>query len=203
MNAVRISPSPMDTWNRTMSHYSRILVFGPTGWFGRTALELSFPRVPLVTCWALAEVMCKLEKKLSLCMIGGFVRKPDQYALSSFVRQGLDSGNIRVRADRMVYRRYCAVEELLAVGLHLARRHSHSLLDSGGEKLEIFDLAQKVCEQIPGAKVILEHPARDSQYPDDYSSDNESWVQGIRETHLIPMSIEEQITNVIHALHQS
>ena len=303
MNAVTVSPHAMGTWNRTMSHYSRILVLGPTGWFGRTALELSVPssaafhlvgsrrgdlqtgqnthtvhewnereverfspdlvldfayltrnwiselgiseyraqnemlseRLVLaatlrsvktvVTISSGAAVQPELDpygegkRKIELALrealrtsstnlgvlrawsvSGGFVREPDQYALSSFVRQGLESGNIRVSADRMVYRRYCAVEELLAVGLHLAHRHSHSLLDSGGEKLEMFDIAQKVAEQSPGAKVILEHPARHSKDPDDYSSDNESWVQGIRETHLIPMSIEEQITNVIHAL---
>ena len=303
MNAIKMSPHAMDIWNRTMFHYSRVLVLGPTGWFGRTALELSIHSSPVfylvgsrrgevqmgekkltvhewndreverfspdlvldfayltrnwvselgiseyrarnevlaerlvwastlrsvktvVTISSGAAVQSELDpygqgkRKIELALrealrtsntnlgvlrawsvSGGFVRDPDQYALSSFVRQGLDSGNIRVSADRMVYRRYCAVEELLAVGLHLAHRHSHSLLDSGGEKLEMFDLAQKVAEQIPGAKVILENPARHSQDPDDYSSDNESWVQGIRETKLMPMSIEEQITNVIHAL---
>ena len=303
MNAIKISPHAMDTWNRTMSNYSRILVLGPTGWFGRTALALSFPsnaafhlvgsrrgdlRVrektltvhewsdreverfspdlvldfayltrnwiselglseyrarnevladrlvraatlgsvkTVLTISSGAAVQSELDpygagkKKIELALrdalrssttklgilrawsvSGGFVREPDQYALSSFVRQGLNSKIIRVSADRMVFRRYCAVEELLAVGMHLAHRHSHSLLDSGGEKLEMFEIAQKVAEQIPGANVILEHPARDSQEPDDYSSDNESWVRGLREAHLNPISLEEQIANVIHAL---
>ena len=303
MNAIKISPHAMDTWNRTMSNYSRILVLGPTGWFGRTALALSFPsnaafhlvgsrrgdlRVrektltvhewsdreverfspdlvldfayltrnwiselglseyrarnevladrlvraatlgsvkTVLTISSGAAVQSELDpygagkKKIELALrdalrssttklgilrawsvSGGFVREPDQYALSSFVRQGLNSKIIRVSADRMVFRRYCAVEELLAVGMHLAHRHSHSLLDSGGEKLEMFEIAQKVAEQIPGAKIILEHPARDSQDPDDYSSDNESWVRGLREAHLNPISLEEQIANVIHAL---
>jgi len=303
MNTVRVSPHAMDTWNTTMAHYSRILVLGPTGWFGRTALALSFPSSAsfhlvgsrrgdvqtgektidvhewnereverfspdlvldfayLTRNWiselgvseyrarneilaerlvraatlrsvktvltissgaavqseldpygegkrrielALSDALRSSRKNLGVLrawsMSGGFVREPDQYALSSFVRQGLDSKSIRVRASRMVFRRYCAVEELLAVGLHLAHRNSHSLLDSGGEKLEMFEIAQKVAEQIPGAEVILEHPARDSQDPDDYSSDNESWVKGLREAHLNPLSLEEQITNVIHAL---
>ena len=303
MNAVKISPHAIVAWNRTMSHYSRVLVLGPTGWFGRTALELSFPSSAafylvgsrpgdvqvgektlsvhewnereverfspdlvldfayltrnwiselgvseyrarnevlaerLVRAATLRSVKAVLtissgaavqpeldpygegKRKIELALrdalrssntnlgllrawsvSGGFVREPDQYALSSFIRQGLSSGNIRVSSDRMVYRRYCAVEELLAVGLHLAHRHSRSLLDSGGEKLEMFQIAQKVAEQIPGAKVILEHPTRDSQEPDDYSSDNESWVKGLREAHLNPMSLEEQIANVTHAL---
>ena len=303
MNAIKISPHAMDTWNRTMSNYSRILVLGPTGWFGRTALALSFPsnaafhlvgsrrgdlRVrektltvhewsdreverfspdlvldfayltrnwiselglseyrarnevladrlvraatlgsvkTVLTISSGAAVQSELDpygagkKKIELALrdalrssttklgilrawsvSGGFVREPDQYALSSFVRQGLNSKIIRVSADRMVFRRYCAVEELLAVGMHLAHRHSHSLLDSGGEKLEMFEIAQKVAEQIPGANVILEHPARVYQEPDDYSSDNESWVRGFREAHLNPISLEEQIANVIHAL---
>jgi len=151
----------------------------------RDALRFSSTNLSVLRAWS---------------MSGGFVREPDQYALSSFIRQGLSTGNISVRADRMVYRRYCAVEELLAVGMHLAHRHSHTLLESGGEKLEVFEIAQKVAEQIPGAKVILEHSFRDSHDPDDYTSDNESWVQGIREAQLIPISIEEQITNVLHAL---
>lgn len=303
MNAVRVSPQAMDTWNRTMEHYSRILVLGPTGWFGRTALKLSFPSSAafhlvgsrrgdvqmgektltvhewnerevewfspdlvldfayltrnwiselgiseyrarnevlaerlvraatlrsvktVLTISSGAAVQSELDpygegkRKIELALrdalrssstnlgvlrawsvSGGFVREPDQYALSSFARQGIKSKIIRVSADRMVFRRYCAVEELLAVGMHLAHRHSHSLLDSGGEKLEMFEIAQKVAEQIPGANVILEHPARDSQEPDDYSSDNESWVRGLREAHLNPMSLEEQIANVIHAL---
>jgi len=303
LNAVTISPAATETWNRTMEHYSRILVLGPTGWFGRTALELSFPssaalhlvgsfqrdvRVGektltvhewderqverfspdivldfayLTRSWisemGLAEYRARNEilaerlewaarlrsvrtvvtissgaavqpeldpygegkRNIEFALTaaskssstnlgvlrawsvsGGFVRNPNQYALSSFVKQGLDSGTIQVSADRMVYRRYCAVEELLAVGLHLAHRHSHTLLESGGEKLEMFEVAQKVAEQIQGAKVVLEHPNRDSRDSDDYSSDNESWIAGIREAQLIPMTIEQQITNVIHAL---
>ena len=303
MKAVRVSPQAMDIWNRTMARYSRILVLGPTGWFGRTALKLSFPSSAafhlvgsrrgdvqtgektlsvhewnereverfspdlvldfayltrnwiselgpseyrarnevlaerlvrastlrsvktVVTISSGAAVQSELDsygegkRKIELALTdalrssntnlgvlrawsvsGGFVREPDLYALSSFVRQGLSSRTIRVSADRMVYRRYCAVEELLAVGLHLAHRHSYSLLDSGGEKLEILEIAQKVAEQIPGAKIILEHPVRDSQDPDNYSSDNETWLQGVREAHLNPLSFEEQITNVIHAL---
>ncbi len=303
MNAIKISPHAMDTWNRTMSNYSRILVLGPTGWFGRTALALSFPsnaafhlvgsrrgdlqvreKTLTVHEWSdreverfspdlvldfayltrnwiselgLSEYRARNEvltdrlvraatlggvktfltissgaavqseldpygegkKKIELALrdalrssstklgvlrawsvSGGFVREPDQYALSSFVRQGLNSGYIRVSADRMVFRRYCAVEELLAVGLHLAHLQSHSLVESGGEKLEMYEVAQKVAQQIPGAKVMLEHPTRDSHAPDDYCSDNESWLQSIQQSNLIPMSIEEQITNVIGAL---
>jgi len=303
VNAVRVSPHALDCWNRTISNYSRILVLGPTGWFGRTALELSFlsnaafylvgsrrrdvqlgERTLTVHEWdeqdlegfspdlvldfayltrnwiselgvaeyrarneVLAErllwaatlksvktvltissgaaVQPKLDpygegkRRIELALgdalratsanlgvlrawsvSGGFVREPDQYALSSFIRQGIDSGNIRVSADRMVYRRYCAVEELLAVGLHLAHNHSYTLLESGGEKFEMVEIAQKVAKQIPGAKVILEHLARDSKDPDDYSSDNESWVQGIREANLVAMEVDEQIANVVHAL---
>lgn len=303
MNAVKVSPHAMDTWNRTMAHYSRILVLGPSGWFGRTALKLSslsgadfhlvgsrradvqmgdktltvhdwnereverfspdlvldfayltrnwISKLGLTEYRARNEVLAerlvraatlgsvktvvtissgaavqseldpygqgKREIELALnealrtsstnlgvirawSVSGGFVKEPDQYALSSFVSQGLKSKTIRVSADRMVFRRYCAVEELLAVGLHLAHRHSHSLLESGGEKLEMFEVAQKVAEQIQGAKVVLEHPNRDSRDSDDYFSDNESWIAGIREVQLIPMTIEQQITNVIHAL---
>jgi len=303
MNAVKVSPHAIVTWQRTMLNYSRILVLGPTGWFGRTALELSFPSSAtfylvgsrpgevqvgektlsvhewnereverfspdlvldfayLTRNWiselgvseyrarneVLAERIVRAatlrsvktvltissgaavqpeldpygegKRKIELALrdalrssranlgilrawsvSGGFVREPDQYAFSSFIRQGINSRNIRVSANRMVYRRYCAVEELLAVGLHLAHRHSHSLLDSGGEKFEMVQIAQKVAKQIPGAKVILEHPARGSQDPDDYSSDNKSWEQGIREANLVAMSVEEQIANVIHAL---
>lgn len=303
MNAVTLSPHASGVWNRTISHYSKILVLGPTGWFGRTALELSVPSgavfhlvgsrrgdvqmggithpvhewnerevdnfspdlvldfayltrnwisklglseyrarnqeladrllwaaslktvKTVVTISSGAAVQPELDpygegkRGIELALTdelrasntnlgvlrawsvsGGFVKEPDQYALSSFVMQGLNTGNIRVTADRMVFRRYCAVEELLAVGLHMAHRHAHSLLDSGGEKLEMVEIAQKVAEQIPGAKVILEHHTRDSHAPDDYCSDNESWLQSIQQSNLIPMTIEEQITNVICAL---
>lgn len=131
---------------------------------------------------------------------GGFVRRPELYALSSFIQQGLGTGTTTVEADHLVHRRYCAVEELLAVGLHNVLDERYTLIDSGGEKIEILDLAQKVAEQIPNTVVEVAHANRNSRPSDDYSSDNRAWTDKVGKTGLSVLTIEEQISNVVQAL---
>ena len=300
MVTIPISSSATQSWLASMSNYSRVLILGGGGWFGRTSLLLLSnsplhvlavgsrgrkvevgPKSHAIGAWNLAEIQrfspdlvldfafltrgylgrigvqdyieanealtAQLREVVSLSSVravfsissglvsmnpgdpyargkaraeqalmeerqsndfnlviarawsvsGSFVRNPDEYALSSFVRQGLDSGKITVSADRLVYRRYCAVEELLAVGLFFTTCKPFHLLDSGGERIEIGKLAESIARRIPGAWVDYAHPERASRGSDAYLSDNKSWRHGLQKSQVTPMTIGAQIDNVI------
>jgi nucleoside-diphosphate-sugar epimerase len=74
---------------------------------------------------------------------GAFVQKPRSYALSDMILQAR-AGSIAISAQSLVYRRYAAVEDLLAIALANAVPGGSSLVDSGGPLVEMSDLATAV-----------------------------------------------------------
>lgn len=302
MSPIPVSESARVLWLRALSHYERALIFGPAGWFGRTALELSADsgcrlhlvgsfsrqisvngRVHQVHEWDEAAIRrfapdlvldfayltrnwvatlgpeeyerrnkvltarlmksvslgsvdsvlsissgatlknsldlygrgkLELEHKLRECrslkefnlailrtwsVTGGFVQAPELYAFSSMISDALKNGVIKVESESLVFRRYCAVEELLAVGLHLLSGNQDTLIDSGGERIEMLDLAMRVSHKIPGTKVVVSHPQRVEQLSASYESNNLSWAKCSDLHGLDALEIDSQIENVIES----
>ena len=130
---------------------------------------------------------------------GGFVQFPEEYALSSFVRQALDSGLIRVEAPALVYRRYCSVSDFLAVGFGLSNTSGITQFDSGGDLVELADLARMVAEAVEGPVSVEAQPDRAAAGRSNYCSDNTEWEQALRETNLSALNLPQQISEVVGA----
>lgn len=130
---------------------------------------------------------------------GGHVVHPAHYALSSFVLSASKSRKISVLATGLTFRRYCAVEELLAITFHKIRRPSNDFtVESGGQKIEILDLASEVANHFPGTRVSVSDNRMDD--PDLYFSDNSRWESSVQASGLTPLPLERQIGNVVQAL---
>jgi nucleoside-diphosphate-sugar epimerase len=107
---------------------------------------------------------------------GPMVSRPMEYAFSSIVVQAL-SGNIRIESSRQVFRRYCAVDDLLAVAFATMPDPgaiSYGLLESGGELRDLISLAERVVELVGNGATIV-HAVDPKAKPDTYYSDNSSW----------------------------
>lgn len=132
---------------------------------------------------------------------GGFVVSPLKYALSGFVQNGLSSREIHVDSEIPVFRRYCAVEEVLATGLNSLSLRKFALIESGGPKVELRDLAALVC-RILGGRVTVQAPqVSEFEGPQrEYCSDNYSWTSETRALGLSTLDLEHQVGNVVEAL---
>lgn len=134
---------------------------------------------------------------------GGFVTDPLKYALSGFVQSALMTGKIHVDSDGPVFRRYCAVEEILATGLAVLTSRKFALIESGGPKVELLDLA-KLTKSFLGSQVQVSAPNRRSIQPTpiEYCSNNASWSQETARIGLRTLSLEKQLENVVIALRE-
>lgn len=124
---------------------------------------------------------------------GPFVRRPHDYAFSDFVLQA-KTGTIHIHATRPVYRRYIDVGEYLAVSLWHALDEWSGTIESGGELVEIGELARLVAGAAnPPAQVV--RPALISDEPAAYASDGASWAAACARTGFSAMSLATQISS--------
>jgi nucleoside-diphosphate-sugar epimerase len=122
---------------------------------------------------------------------GGYVRRPRDYAFSDFIVQA-HAGSVHVRADRPVLRRYSAVSDALTVALRAGLAGRSGILDTGGELVEVGDLARRVIDVVnPAAN--LSRSVLTSDEPSSYHSDDSVWCEWISTSGVEPMNLEAQI----------
>ena len=132
---------------------------------------------------------------------GRLVTKPTLFAFSDFILQA-ETGVIRVSSQGLVNRRYVSIEDLLLVSGALARERGFQILDSGGDLVELGQLAQKISETLnPTAEVKRQLIPG---YPENnYYSDNSSWLTACEKLGFSPSTIYEQIEAVADVLRTS
>ncbi len=129
---------------------------------------------------------------------GPHVTRPRDYAFSELILQAA-GGEIQIRAAHEVWRRYAAVEDLLAVCIALASDGASETVESGGELVELGGLARRVVAELaPGIPVGRATP--DGSPADRYHSDGRSWEQACRRLRYEPASLEHQIGATAAAL---
>jgi nucleoside-diphosphate-sugar epimerase len=104
-------------------------------------------------------------------------------------------GLIEIKARHRVFRRYCAVEDVLALALMPLAPGGNIIFDTGGDLVELGALAQMIVEVLnPTAKILLKV---DSDLPsDDYHSDNKDWERLLVLGFQREDSIRDQIARV-------
>lgn len=134
---------------------------------------------------------------------GTMVSRPKEYAFSSLVIQAL-GGKIQIESSRPVFRRYCAVDDLLAVAFTAwpnPVNNSYGLIESGGELQTLLSLAQAIVELV-GNGATINHAIDPHSDPDAYYSDNSSWLAACNKARYTPKSLEEQIFESINHYRQ-
>lgn len=121
---------------------------------------------------------------------GAHVRKPRGYALGSMILDA-DKGAIRIMARRQVFRRYTLAEELLAVGI-AEGGVGPATIDSGGELVEMADLAARIATVVNPAAVITRDEV-DPRHADQYHSDGQDWQRRCQRWDLASAPLERQI----------
>ena len=125
---------------------------------------------------------------------GHFVVRPMDYAFSSLVIQALN-GDVRLEAKRPVFRRYCALDDMLAVAFTLwpdIPVNEYRLLESGGELLDIVELAEMIVDLVGNGSAVR-HSINSDAEADKYYSDNISWSEGCKSATYTAKNLRAQI----------
>lgn len=131
---------------------------------------------------------------------GGFVRRPEMYAFSDFIQSVQSKNAIAINSSHPVFRRYCAVEDLLALSTAEVLGNNFTVVESGGPLLELRELASLVASQVGNQATMVHAPDQDSSAGDHYYSDGQSWSQTITKHSFQPLDLSEQIQNVTQAI---
>lgn len=85
---------------------------------------------------------------------GPYMNKHQAYAFASFILDGLASRPISVRAPHRVIRSYVAIRELMSLVFALLAKKNGNVVrfDSGGDPLELGEVAVAVAAEFPGGR---------------------------------------------------
>jgi nucleoside-diphosphate-sugar epimerase len=125
---------------------------------------------------------------------GSYCTKLDTFAFTDLITQA-KRGLIEIKAKHLVYRRYCALEDVLAIAMLPTAPGSNPIFNTGGDLIEIGELAKIVVDLVnPNAEI---HRRIDPELlSDDYHSDSKDWVELLQSADLSKDSISEQVTRV-------
>lgn len=131
---------------------------------------------------------------------GPYINKHQAYALASFILDGLAGRTIEVRAPRRVVRGYVPIAELMSLVLAemAAQPHGVTRFDSGGEPLELGEVAEVVAAQFQGVRV--QRAAVTEALPDIYHGDPVAYAKLLATHGLSSQSLETQVAKTIDYL---
>lgn len=129
---------------------------------------------------------------------GAWCPKPEQFAFYDLIRQTQLSPVVRVNATHEVFRRYADAGEFLEICLAFAGSGASGSIDSGGERVEIGELAQRI-QKVLGTVRPIERPDL-TEPSDDYCADSSAMSQLARQFEVSLSGLEEQIRRSAEAL---
>ncbi|WP_374977422.1 NAD-dependent epimerase/dehydratase family protein [Microbacterium trichothecenolyticum] len=122
---------------------------------------------------------------------GGHVQFPRTFAFSDMILQAEGGTGIEIKAPVEVWRRYTAVDELLAVAAATAARRS-GIVESGGPLVEMAGLADAVRRVVdPGLEVS--RPPMSHGPANRYHNDGLAWRMACAEFSFTPLGLDDQI----------
>lgn len=128
---------------------------------------------------------------------GSLVTKPSLFAFSNLIQQAL-SGHIEILARHRVWRRYIDLEDFIRV-VTLSSPGESRVIDSGGEKVELEQLAQLIFAEL-GAKPSISRVLSIGSEDDLYFSDESTWLDALKAIRFVPLTLGEQIVKVSESL---
>jgi len=131
---------------------------------------------------------------------GPHINKHDSYALASFILDALAGKPIRIRSSHLVIRSYVAVRELMSLvfGLLLQGQASITRFDTGGEPLEMQEIARIVADQF--GDVPIDRPPLDGTIVDRYAGDDRDYRALLADHHIDPVPFARQVIETIEFL---
>ncbi len=146
----------------------------------------------------ISEIAANLQSDISVGRVwsvtGSYCTKPQTFAFTDLIAQA-KLGLIEIKANHLVYRRYCALEDVLAIAMLPSATGSNPIFNTGGELIELGELAKIVVDLVnPNAEIRRQI---NTELPsDDYYSDSKDWDGLLQSADLAKDSISEQVARV-------
>ncbi len=131
---------------------------------------------------------------------GGHVPRPQDYLFSHMILGAIRTGRIEIQASGPLFRRYCAIEDLLTLALANPDDQTVSVIESGGQLVEARELATAIQSLVPGSEIVERVRDRLDGPADAYHSNGADWELRLSQSALAPLSLGEQIQAVTRAL---
>ncbi len=130
-------------------------------------------------------------------LAGPHISLAKEYALASFIQHALAKRPIAIKAPHLVVRSYVATSELmsLAISLLLAAPSGVARFDSGGEPLEMQDVARAVADQLGPVPIV--RPPVDPATVDRYVGDTAAYRDLLAEHSIEPTSFARQVAETV------
>jgi len=126
---------------------------------------------------------------------GSGIKKLNTFAIAEFIYKSVKNQDIIIQSNYNVVRQYCDIGQLLDLITKLALENKDCTFDSGGEKIEIRELASKIVGQLNSKSKILALEI-DSLLPKDIYLSNSNDYEKLVSEYLKqePVSLKKQIT---------
>jgi nucleoside-diphosphate-sugar epimerase len=148
----------------------------------------------------ISEVCSKIGANLVICRVfnlsGNGMGSSGTYILSELIEKSLQNLDISIESNFKVYRRFCDVSQLIRLLITLGGLQKDLILDTGGELIEIRELAKLVIECLGSSSKLSFSEVLDNKSSDFYFSESNQYEQLLRD--LIkeePLAIKQQIYN--------
>jgi len=131
---------------------------------------------------------------------GPHINKQESYALASFIRDALGGRSISIRSPHRVIRSYVAVRELMSLAFALLDDGQDGVtrFDTGGESMEMQDIAELVAGQL--GSVSIDRPPLDETPLDRYVGDDRLYRSLLADHHIEPVPFARQVAETIDFL---
>ena len=126
---------------------------------------------------------------------GSFMPINRAYALSDFIVQAMETGSIEIRSNHPVFRRYSKANEFLKILELTAAQKQRTLFDSGGPKIEMFELAGVVAQKTHST--VKPRSLSEGEKPDVYFPISGQYESLASEYGIALSNIEEQVESAI------
>jgi len=153
----------------------------------------------LFAAWA--EQQCKRAVIARVFNLSGpHINKQHDYALATFINDALAGRPIGIRSAHRVIRSYVAVRELmsLAFALLLDGNRGVTRFDSGGEPMEMQDIAAAVASQV--GQISINRPPLDRAIIDQYAGDGRTYRSLLANHHIESVPFARQVIETIEFL---
>jgi nucleoside-diphosphate-sugar epimerase len=146
----------------------------------------------------ISELAANLQSDISVARVwsvtGSHCTKPQTFAFTDLIAQ-VKSGLIEIKAKHLVYRRYCAVEDVLALAMLPSAPEGNPIFDTGGDLIELGELAKIVVDLVnPNAEIRRQIDPQLN--PDNYHSDSKEWGELVQSAKVTKDSISDQVIRV-------
>jgi nucleoside-diphosphate-sugar epimerase len=146
----------------------------------------------------ISEIATDLQSDISVARVwsvtGSYCTKPNAFAFTDLIGQA-KSGLIEIRAKHLVFRRYCALEDVLAIAMLPRTPGSNPVFNTGGDLIELGELA-KIVVGIVNPSAEIQHQVDPRLPSDNYHSDAKDWDELLQTADLALDSIPNQVIRV-------